>query len=343
MTAIKPAQAEKFVASPPDDIRLFLLYGGDAGGITERARRLERMALKRGDGDLVTRFGSDELSERPGCIADEAYSASLFGGEPVISLRVLDGRHNVIGALKPLLERPPDASWLIVEGGDLQKTSPLRKAFESSRRAAAIPTDPAKPEDIKSLIGVAANEAGVQIESDALALLSDILAGDRLAARGELEKLFAYVGEEKRATRADVVAIVGNVTEAAAGEVIDAALSGDSERLELNLNRMRAEGEKFAGLGAIAIRHLIALQSYRESSDRGGGGFSGSRFFSETMDKQARRWSLAVLQEARRRMADAVFRTRKTSALEDAAISQALHEIALEGRRLAVPPMGRNT
>ena len=32
------------------------------------------------------RFGSDEISSDPGRIADEAYSASLFGGEPVIAL-----------------------------------------------------------------------------------------------------------------------------------------------------------------------------------------------------------------------------------------------------------------
>ena len=57
-------------------LRLFLLYGSDAGAITERARRIESIALKRGGGDVALRLGSDELSGSPGRIADEAYSTS---------------------------------------------------------------------------------------------------------------------------------------------------------------------------------------------------------------------------------------------------------------------------
>src|SRR5687767_7511045 len=140
MVAVETRKADAFVGSPPEAIRLFLVYGTDAGAITERARRLEQTALKRGGGDRVIRFGSDELSADPGRIADEAYAASLFGGEPVVALRVLDGRHNVMGALEALIERPPEAAWLIVEAGDLAKTSPLRKAFEASPQAASIAT-----------------------------------------------------------------------------------------------------------------------------------------------------------------------------------------------------------
>ena len=129
----------RFLAAPPEGIRLFLVYGSDPGAITERARQLEQIALKRGGGDAVLRFGSDELSADPGRIADEAYSASLFGGEPVIALRVLDGRHNVIGA-RAAAARPPARSRLADRGGGRAgTTSPLRKAFEdvAQRRRAA--------------------------------------------------------------------------------------------------------------------------------------------------------------------------------------------------------------
>jgi DNA polymerase-3 subunit delta len=136
MTAVRDDAADRFVAAPPEGIRLFLVHGTDAGAVTERARALERMALGRGGGEDVLRFGSDTLSADPGRIADEAHSASLFGGEPVVALRVMDGRHNVLGALKPVLERPPEAAWVIVEAGELAASSPLRKAFEetSARR-----------------------------------------------------------------------------------------------------------------------------------------------------------------------------------------------------------------
>jgi DNA polymerase-3 subunit delta len=137
MTSVRAADGDAYVANPPKGVRLFLLHGNDPGGITERARQLERMALMRGGGDRVLRLGSDELSADPGKVLDEAYSASLFGGEPVISLRVLDGRHNVEDAVAPLCKRPPQAAFVIVEAGELKPTSPLRKAFEACAEAAS--------------------------------------------------------------------------------------------------------------------------------------------------------------------------------------------------------------
>src|SRR5436190_14084697 len=152
MVALKAHEADRFLADPSDAIRLFLVYGSDSGAITERARALEKYTLKRGRGEGVLRVGSDELSADPGRVSDEANSASLFGGEPVISLRVLDGRHNVIGALQPLIDRPPDAGWVIVEAAELNPTSPLRKAFEASKRAVALPTFQVEGANLESFI-----------------------------------------------------------------------------------------------------------------------------------------------------------------------------------------------
>jgi DNA polymerase-3 subunit delta len=342
MVAVRARDADAFIAAPPDGLRLFLVYGNDAGGVTERARRLEQIALKRGGGEAVLRFGSDQISADPGRIADEAYSASLFGGEPVISLRILDGRHNVIGALEPLIERPPDAAWVIVEAGELQTTNALRKGFEACPRGAAVPVYQAEGAGLVSLIRAAATEAGVVIEPAALELLAASLGGDRLATRGELEKLFLYVGERGPVTLADVEAIVGNAAELRTDELIDAALSGDSEGLESALDRLRAEGGSPVGLASLALRHLMHLESLRGSVDAGisaGAAVERSRppFFSTRRNAvmgQIERWPSAELSAARRRMADAIMTTRLISGLEGAAVSQALHETALQARRL---------
>jgi DNA polymerase-3 subunit delta len=121
-------------------------------------------------------------------------SASLFGGEPVISVRVLDGRHNVIGAIQEVLERPPDAAWLVIEAGELKKDSPLKRAFEASRHAASVATYPVEGAQLSAMIYAASETAGILIEPAAMELLAGILGGDRLASRNELEKLFLYVG-----------------------------------------------------------------------------------------------------------------------------------------------------
>jgi DNA polymerase-3 subunit delta len=338
MVAVKARDADRYAASPPEGVRLFLVYGNDAGGVTERARQIERVALKRGGGDSVMRFGSDQISADPGRIADEAHAASLFGGEPVISLRMLDGRHNVIGAVQPLIERPPEASWLVVEAADLNPTSPLRKAFEASPRAAALPVFQTEGRDLISMVRSMAEDAGKTIEPAAIELLSESLGADRLASRGEIEKLFLYAGDAAQVTLADVEAVVGDNVEARVDQIVDAALLGDSEGLELGLDRLRAEGGSTSGLATQALRHLVALQGMRASVDAGVSADTAApqhfRRRRDTVIAELRRWPSAELAAARTRIADAVYLTRLTPALDPAAISQAFHETALQSRKL---------
>jgi DNA polymerase-3 subunit delta len=342
MVALKAHEVERFLKKPAENIRLFLLYGGDAGAITERARALEQIALKQGRGEAVLRVGSDELSGEPGRVADEANSASLFGGEPVISLRVLDGRHNVIGALQPLIDRPPEAAWVIVEAGELNPTSPLRKAFEASKRAVALPTFQVEGANLESFIRNAAEDAGMSVEPAALELLVENLGGDRLAIRGELEKLFLYAADRKAVTLADVQAIVGDTTGSETDQTIDAALLGESEALETGLVRLRAEAGSSASLGASALRHLFLLQTLRAAIDSGQRAAEAINFARPPIFSRRRsnveavlsRWPSENLRAARTRMDQAVRLTRLQPSIEDSAISDALHDIAQTARKL---------
>lgn len=341
MVAIKAHSADRYVSSPPDDIRLFLIYGSDPGAITERARAIERVALKRGGGETVLRIGSDELSADPGRIVDEAYSVSLFGGEPVIGLRVSDGRHNVMGALQGLMKRPPDAAWLVVEAAELAPSSPLRKAFEAAKHAAAIPTYPLDGAGLNAFIHAVAEEAGMVIEPAAVDLLSAALGGDRLASRNELEKLFLFAGDQRTIDVDDVLAIVGDIAGIRTDQVIDAALLGESEALEAGLERLRSEGGSAAALGTLTLRHLLLLQTLRVTVD---GGTSPSKAVEQArppiyfrrraaVEAQLRRWTSEGLMTARRNVDRAIALTRLQPALEDAAISEALHSLALTARR----------
>ena len=345
MVAVR-GDADRYLAGPPEGIRSFLIHGSDTGAITERARLVERVALQRGGADVVLRFASDIIAENPGLIIDEARAGSLFGGEPVISLRVLDGRHNVLGALHDLLEKPLEGAWLVVESGELKKDSPLKKAFEDSRYAAAIATYPTEGNELVAVIHAAAEGAGLLIEPAAMDVLVGLLGGDRLACRGELEKLFLYVGDHGSVALADVEAICGDTTEAKTDAVIDSALLGDHEALEVGMDRMRAEGGSAAALGAQALRHLVQLSAMRAGMDAGQGVgavmdsarppvFSRRR---SAIEAELKRWGSQELAAARRSMADAVALTRRQPALESAAISEALHALALHARRLRAAP-----
>src|SRR3712207_2522180 len=107
------------------------------------------------------------------------------------------------------------------------------------------------------------------LQPEATELLAAHLGGDRLQSRGELDKLFLYVGAPGTVSAADVEAVVGDVAELRTDDVIDAALLGDHEALETGLDRLAAEGGSAAALAAQALRHLIQISGMRAGVDSG--------------------------------------------------------------------------
>jgi DNA polymerase III subunit delta len=344
MVAVKAQNLNRFLSEKAAAIRLFVIYGPDQGAVSECAGDIEALAARRDPaGGTLKRFTSEELSAEPGLLADEAYAGSLFGGAPIIRLRVTDGRHNVAGALEPLIERPPEEAWVIVEAGELRPAAPLRKLFEQSRAAAAVPCYASDPEEIAALARQVLREAGLEAEPDALDLLAAILGADRLATRNELEKLALYVHGKDHVRVEDVEAVVGENVEVRNEEVVDAALLGDGEAVERALARLRAEGQSPQALASAGIRQLIQMQVLALERQ---GGRTAARvverarppiFFKrkDAVTKIISRWSRDDLAGARDGLGQAVLGARRQAALEEALVSAALQRIAALGRRLA--------
>ena len=309
MVALKAHEADRFLASPPEGVRLFLVYGSDSGAITERARALEQLALKRGGGEAVLRIGSDELSDEPGRVADEANSASLFGGEPVIALRVLDGRHNVVGALQPLFDRPPDAAWLVVEAGELNADQArCERRSRSSKAAVALPTYQLEGTGLDIVHPRRRRRTPAStIEPAALELLAENLGGDRLAIRGELEKLFLYAGDSKTSR---------SPTSKRSSATRPAAETDQADRRRA-ARRQRGAGDWASAacapkavfvsraLGALALRHLLQLQSLRAAMDTGASAIAAlstppaRRSFHAAAQRSRRSWSAGRAEDLR--------------------------------------------
>jgi DNA polymerase-3 subunit delta len=344
MVAIKAQDLDRFLASPSAATRLFLVYGPDQGAVSERATQIEKTAQARDPaGGTLKRFGSDELSAQPGLLADEAYAGSLFGGAPIIRLRVMDGRHNVAGAIEPLFERPPEEAWLIVEAGELRPAAPLRKLFEQSKAAVAIPCYAADPKEVAALVRQVLAEAGLKAEPDALDLLSAVLGADRLATRNELEKLALYARGAGTVRLEDVEAVVGENVEVRNEEVLDAALLGEAEAVERALARLRAEGHSPQALASSGIRQLIQMQALaleRQAGRPAAQAVERARppiFFKrrDAVTAIVARWSRDDLASARNGLAEALALARRQPALDEALVSAALQRIAAVGRRLA--------
>ncbi len=123
-------------------------------------------------------------------------------------------------------------TMIIIEGGDLQKSSPLRTVCERPQKALALPCYADTGRDLGNVVDETLKEQRLFHSSARPARhLIASLGGDRLATRGELAKLMLYAARTRREiTLADVDAIMSDVSSLAMDAVVDAAFAGEAHR-----------------------------------------------------------------------------------------------------------------
>ncbi|MBN8997866.1 MAG: DNA polymerase III subunit delta, partial [Rhizobiales bacterium] len=267
MVAIRPQDADRFLARPDPAIRVVLLYGSDDGLVAERGAAFARTVLAGGDdGFGLVRLDSAEIASDPPRLADEANAVSLFGGQRVIRVRIA-GNRPIQNAVEALLRSPPRDSWVVLEAGEIRRGTGLRKLCEAAPNAAAIGCYGDDSAAIDRLID--GELSAFRLSPDARALLRGLLGADRLASRSELVKLALYAGGKAEIEGADIRAVIGDGGAFAAEEAADAAASGDAAALDRQYRRLLASGTQPYTVAAAALRLFHQLHRVRAAIEAG--------------------------------------------------------------------------
>ncbi|WP_349358626.1 DNA polymerase III subunit delta [Stappia sp.] len=330
MVALKAGEVDRFVANPPDNVPLVLVFGPDVGLVSERAQALVAAASGGVDDpfSLVKLDASDVVSD-PARLIDEALTVPLFGGRRVVWVRDGAGK-NLAPAVDPLFgQLDPATALVVIEAGDLKKGTGLRKKVESDRQAVAIACYADAERDLERIIDTETREAGLTITREARQALMGLLGADRLASRGEVRKLCLYAHGQTRIETADVEAIIGDASAFAVDALIDAAALGDLATLDHGLERLEATGQRADVIAGSALRHFQFLARARVDVDRGVAPAQVVErarppvFFKRraVIARQLTLWSAEDLGKAGERLGAAVAEARKAPTLAPALVS----------------------
>ncbi|MBY0421494.1 MAG: DNA polymerase III subunit delta [Parvularculaceae bacterium] len=198
MTALKGRAIEEFVRKRDASVKAALVYGPDQGLVRERADRIAlQVVADLKDPFNAIEFFDGDLKGEPARIADEAQQLSFLGGERVIRVRTTgDAAFEAARVFVAGVESGaviPNA-LVVIEAGDLGKTSKLRKLFEESKKAAALPCYVDGPAEVRALAATMSAAEDIRIEPEALEMIVSYLGEDRGVTRSELEKLVLYKG-----------------------------------------------------------------------------------------------------------------------------------------------------
>lgn len=264
----KAYEVESWLSRPDAGVAIVLLYGPDRGLVSERGRLFAAgTGLSMDDPFSVIRFDGSELDSDPGRLMDEAFTVPMFGGKRLIWIRNASGSKEMADRIRELAAAFPPDLTVLIEAGDLKKGAALRQAVETTAACMALPCYADEARDLDRLIDAVFGPAGLSISPDVRSALRQCLGGDRLASRGELEKLAIYCAGKDAVQLDDVAALIPDVSATSADDVVAALLAGRLDPIDGAFRRATDAGSPIYPILAAAIRQLQVIEQLRGKVD----------------------------------------------------------------------------
>ncbi len=344
MVALNRAAIEVYLAEPNPAQPIALVFGPDAGLVSERVQAILRATVEDlSDPFRLVRLEGDELAADPARLLDEAGTIPLFGGKRAIWVKA--GGRDFVRAVEMLIATSLADCRVVIEASDLRRGAALRTLCERARNVATIPCYADGERELARLIDDEMRAAGLTIAPDARAALASLIGGDRRASLSEIRKLALYARGKARVELADVLAVVADASALALDGVVDAAFAGKPAEVEKEFARARSSGIAPGRIVSAALIQLSQLHRARLAVESG-------TPMTEAVDRitpkaQFRRvpaveaalknWTAARLEQTMAQLAEAGLQTRQltgsAAALSDPLVSRALLGIAQAARR----------
>ncbi|MDF1727394.1 MAG: DNA polymerase III subunit delta [Sulfitobacter sp.] len=292
---LSPRDAEAHFAKPKPGGAGLLIFGADPMRVAlKRQAFLKALLGPAAEEEMrLTRINAGELRRDKALLMDAIKAVGFFPGPRAA---FVEEANDTVAA--PILEALKDwqegDAQIVVTGGDLKKTSKLRKAFEShpNALAAAIYDNPPDRAEIERLLA----EARLKPEAGAMALLTDLArALDPGDFRQTLEKLSLYkLNDPTPLTEEDVTACAPTSTEAEVDDILHVVAEARTGEIGPVMARLQAQGANAVTLMIMAIRHFRTLHRIAANP---GAPVWGVRD-RERVSRQSRAWGAARLETA---------------------------------------------
>lgn len=270
---IAVSQIESFLRGFQPNQRAVLFYGPDHGLVAERAQAILAKVLPNPEDPFaLTDIPGDAIREDSARLFDEVAAISLLGGRRVVRIR--DNAEKATDAIAELFLNPPsgrpeELAFVLVQADDLDKKSRLRALFESAKEAAAVPCYHDEAAGLSGIIRQELSARQLQASSDVVAYLSDVLRGDRMLVRLEMEKLDLYAGPEKKLTAEMVKACTADAVETSLDELSNKVALGDVPGLRRHLPKAWGQGVAPIMLLRSVGRYFQRLYTVQNAMEQG--------------------------------------------------------------------------
>lgn len=247
---------------------IYLISGDEHLVVQECADQIRRAAREAGfeDRELYHAEGNFDWNQ----LYQSGQSLSLFSSRKLIELR-LSGKMSEPGrkALVEYAESPPDDTLLLIVSPKIERNVQSAKWFKTLEGASRFVTVwPVTGAHLSRWIRQRAQGLGLQIDDEALAILSSRVEGNLLAAAQELDKL-TLLSEDGRVDAELMAQAAADSARYDVYGLVDRALHGDGRAAARMLNGLKSEGTEVLQVLWALSRELRSLIQISEAMQAG--------------------------------------------------------------------------
>ncbi len=274
---ISPAQIENYINRIQNEkLAGCLIYGHDEALINYRFDIIaKKITPDLTDPFLVTNISKERLAEDKSLIVDEFFSISMFGGRKLIMVKDVD--NNVSAGIKALIEISDFAkksdNFILILGGDLDKSSALRKIFEDSPAFAALACYEDNDFVIKKFITDELLKNNIKAKPEVTQFLFEKFGKNRQIILAELQKIITFLNEKTELTLEVASSLTNLESEISANEFV---MNFASKKFDVALKqaeKLFADGFEAVALTRFLSNYLQKLYSAKLELERGGSDF----------------------------------------------------------------------
>ncbi len=334
---IKAVNISAFLNSPPNNLRVILIYGPDRGLVAERTRHLvKHYAGSLDDAFNISRMNSSDITSDTNPLFDEYLSIPMFGGQKV--LWIFDDAAQIHKQITAILNEKQDGNLIIIEGRDLKKTSALVKLCLKHKQAVSLACYQDTTRDLSQLIRDVMAENNLKISTENVIYLQSLLGSDRQLSRSELNKLALYCYDQGEVTAEHIhQSLSTDAAKFSFDKLIDAIAGGQSQIADKELSQALAIGNHPIMIFAILRNHFNML--HKASHARAAGKSPEAIlqtlrppvFYSRkpAITNQINRWNTNKTNQALLLIADADINTRQNAPLAPTTLNRLITRLSL--------------
>ena len=238
---------------------VYMLSGDDVLLVQEAADAIRQAAQRNGftERQVMHADRSFDWNE----LSDAANALSLFAEQRLIELRLPTGKPGDAGrkVLEAWAAQPPQDTVLLIITGKLESSIARTKWHKAMDKIGKnIVIWPLDPNRLVSWISARMRAKGLQPDAAAVALLSQRIEGNLMAAAQEIEKLHLLHGEGPVRVE-DIDEAVTDNARFDIYRLVDTALTGDAVYTQRMLSRLQQEGVEAVLILWVLSRELRVL------------------------------------------------------------------------------------